>query len=65
MQKFNSIMPVPIGREWEGQGLSMVVKIISKEKKPTSLSSVEWWKHEIIKMAMMYKIIDYSQGNCI
>lgn len=41
MQKFNSIMPVPIGREWEGQGLSMVVKIISKEKKPTSLSSVE------------------------
>lgn len=34
-------MPVPTGGEWEKQGVSMVVKIISKEKKPTSLSSVE------------------------
>lgn len=58
-------MPVPIGREWEVRGVSKEVKIISKEKKPTSLSSVERWKHERIKKAMMYKAIDYSQGNCI
>lgn len=33
MQKINSIMPVPIGREWEEQGVSKEVKIISKERK--------------------------------
>lgn len=33
MQKINSIMPVPIGREWEERGVSKEVKIISKERK--------------------------------